>query len=84
MVLALSRAGTGVGIVGSWFLHGQLDRTLVARPLHPRVARKLYAVFREQNPRALPMDAFVEVLRSTAKATATPPKQRSAPRSVRT
>ena len=69
VVIALARGGTGVGIVDRWFTGGHLDRSVVARALHPRVTRKFYAVFRKQNPRALPMDALIEVMRRTATAT---------------
>jgi len=70
-MIALARGGSGVAIVDRWLVAGYLDKTVVAEPLHPPVVRRFYAVFRKQNPRALPMDALVRVIRGEATAVTT-------------
>ena len=65
-MVALARAGVGVAIVDRWLVEGYLDRTVIAKPLHPRTVRPFYAVFRKSNPRALPMEALVEVIAGEA------------------
>lgn len=65
-MVALARAGAGVAIVDRWLVQGYLDRTVVARPLHPRTVRPFFGVFRKQNPRGLPMEALVRVIAGEA------------------
>jgi LysR family transcriptional regulator for metE and metH len=70
VIMSLARAGTGVAIVDRWLTAGYLDRSVVARPLQPTVVRKFYAAFRKSNPRNLPIEALVKVIRGTANTTA--------------
>jgi len=71
-MFAIARGGSAVGILDRWLTTGYLDRTVVARPLRPQVTRRFYAAFRKQNPRDLPMDALIKVIRGTATATTKP------------
>ena len=73
--LYLSRA---VAATGACYLRHR--RGPVARPLQPTVIRKFYAAFRKSNPRGLPIDALVKVIRGTATATASPSRRRRSER----
>jgi LysR family transcriptional regulator, regulator for metE and metH len=65
-MIALARSGSGVAIVDRWLIEGYLDRSVIARPLHPRTSRTFSAVFRKKNPRALPIEALVKVIAGQA------------------
>lgn len=67
-LIALARSGAGVAVVDRWLAEQYLDRKVVALPLHPRATRTFFAVYRTQNPRALPIDALVKVIAGEASA----------------
>lgn len=63
-LLELARSGTGVAIVDRWIVEGQLGRDLRMLPMSPAAARSFHAVWRRGNPRALPVEELVEVIRA--------------------
>lgn len=63
-LLPLVRAGAGVAIVDRWTLPSPLGRGLRALPLRPGADRTFHAVWRRANPRALPMQALVEIVKA--------------------
>ncbi len=67
-LLELVKAGRGVGIVDRWAV--QASRAMRILPLAPRASRTFHAVWREANPRKLPVDELVAVIkRASARAT---------------
>lgn len=68
-IIALARGGHGVAVLDRWIAEGYLDRSILALPLHPRTTRRFFAIYRKQNPRALPIDALVRVIGSHAAQT---------------
>jgi LysR family transcriptional regulator, regulator for metE and metH len=63
-LVELARAGRGVGVVDRWTVAPQLGKDLVALPMQPRASRTFTAVWRRANPRGLPMDELVKVIRA--------------------
>lgn len=61
-LLELVRNGRGVGIVDRWAV-SHLRRGFRILPLVPRASRTFHAVWREANPRGLPIDELVAVIK---------------------
>ncbi|MBA3542428.1 MAG: LysR family transcriptional regulator [Deltaproteobacteria bacterium] len=61
-LLALVRTGRGVGIVDRWAV-GPSNRAIRVLPLAPRASRTFHAVWRAANPRRLPVDELVAVIK---------------------
>jgi LysR family transcriptional regulator for metE and metH len=70
-LLALVRNGRGVGIVDRWTVAAHLDRNLVALAMRPPAPRTFHAVWRRANPRGLPMDDLVKVIKRAGARAAT-------------
>jgi LysR family transcriptional regulator for metE and metH len=62
-LLELVRIGRGVGIVDRWTVASQLGRDLVALEMRPRAPRTFFAVWRKANPRELPMQELIKVIK---------------------
>jgi LysR family transcriptional regulator, regulator for metE and metH len=62
-LLELARSGRGVGIVDRWTVASQLGPGLVALPMTPRSSRTFHAVWRRSNPRGLPMQELIKVIK---------------------
>lgn len=62
-LIELARAGHGVGIVDHWTVLPRVGRDLLALHMRPREPRTFYAVWRRSNPRALPMQQLVALIR---------------------
>ena len=60
-LLELVRTGRGVGIVDRWAVAA--SRAIRVLPLSPRASRTFHAVWRAANPRALPVDELVAVIK---------------------
>jgi LysR family transcriptional regulator for metE and metH len=67
-LLELARSRTGVAIVDRWIVEGLLGPDLRMLPLSPRAARSFHAVWRRGNPRALPLEELVQVIRAAGAA----------------
>ena len=61
-LLELVRNGRGVGIVDRWAV-APTSRTIRVLPLAPRASRTFHAVWREANPRKLPVEELVAVIK---------------------
>lgn len=61
-LLELVRSGRGVGIVDRWAV-APSSRSIRVLPLTPRASRTFHAVWRESNPRKLPVDELVAVIK---------------------
>ena len=61
-LLELVRNGRGVGIVDRWAV-APTSRAIRVLPLTPRASRTFHAVWREANPRKLPVDELVAVIK---------------------
>jgi LysR family transcriptional regulator for metE and metH len=61
-LLELVRSGRGVGIVDRWAV-APSNRSIRVLPLAPRASRTFHAVWRESNPRKLPVDELVAVIK---------------------
>ncbi len=61
-LLELVRAGRGVGIVDRWAVP-HLRRGIRILPMSPRASRTFHAVWRAANPRHLPVDELVAVIK---------------------
>jgi LysR family transcriptional regulator, regulator for metE and metH len=62
-LVELARAGAGVGIVDRWTVEPYLGRDLVILPLLPRAPRTFHAVWRKANPRGLPIEELIQLIR---------------------
>jgi LysR family transcriptional regulator for metE and metH len=62
-LLALVRSGHGIGIVDRWTIADHLDRELVALAIRPPAPRTFHAVWRRANPRGLPMQDLVKLIK---------------------
>ena len=60
-LLELVRNGRGVGIVDRWSVAA--SRAIRVMPLSPRASRTFHAVWRASNPRGLPVDELVAVIK---------------------
>ena len=61
-LLELVRNGRGVGTVDRWAV-APTSRTIRVLPLAPRASRTFHAVWREANPRKLPVEELVAVIK---------------------
>ncbi|MBA3501917.1 MAG: LysR family transcriptional regulator [Myxococcota bacterium] len=61
-LLELVRSGRGVGIVDRWAV-APSNRSMRVLSLSPRASRTFHAVWRESNPRKLPVDELVAVIK---------------------
>lgn len=61
-LLELVRNGRGVGIVDRWAV-APSSRSIRVLPLAPRASRTFHAVWRASNPRKLPVDELVAVIK---------------------
>lgn len=61
-LLELVRSGRGVGIVDRWAV-APSNRSIRVLPLAPRASRTFHAVWRDANPRKLPVDELVAVIK---------------------
>jgi LysR family transcriptional regulator, regulator for metE and metH len=72
-LVELARAGSGVGIVDRWTVADKLGGSdLLGLPLVPRAPRTFHATWRRANPRALPMDELVKVIRAASEVVKSP------------
>ena len=62
-LVELARARAGVAIVDRWTVEPYVGRDLVLVPLIPRAPRTFHAVWRKANPRGLPIDELVQLIR---------------------
>lgn len=62
-LVELARARTGVAIVDRWTVEPYVGRDLVLLPMVPRAPRTFQAVWRRANPRGLPIDELVQLIR---------------------
>jgi LysR family transcriptional regulator for metE and metH len=78
-LIELARAKNGVVVADRCMVEAQLGGGdgLVALPFSPRAERTFYAVWRKQNPRALPMEELVGIIRKQSEGSV---KRSSAPR----
>ena len=67
-LLELARSATGVAIADRWIVEGLTGDDLRMLPLSPRAARSFHAVWRRGNPRALPVEELVQVIREAGAA----------------
>jgi len=68
-LLELARAGSGVGVVDKWTIDGLLrGGELEVLPLVPKAPRTFHAAWRRANPRKLPIEELLDVVRSAASA----------------
>ncbi len=61
-LLELVRTGRGIGIVDRWAV-APSNKSIRVLPLAPRASRTFHAVWRESNPRRLPVDELVAVIK---------------------
>ena len=61
-LLELVKAGRGVGIVDRWAV-APSSKVMRVIPLAPRASRTFHAVWRRANPRGLPVDELVSVIK---------------------
>lgn len=61
-LLELVKAGRGVGIVDRWAV-APSSKAMRVIPLAPRASRTFHAVWRRANPRGLPVDELVSVIK---------------------
>lgn len=86
-LIELARAARGVGIVDRWIIEPNLGQggDLVALPLVPAGRRTFHAVWRRSNPRRLPFEELVRLIRQVGESRVTPrpARRRGRPARVR-
>lgn len=69
-LIELARAKSGIFVADRCMIEAQLGggNGLVALPFSPRAERTFYAVWRKKNPRALPMNELVGIIRTQSES----------------